>query len=413
MLLKRALKLTAGVAFAGIGVAAASNGRYFTPVNDAFINGKLISLRAGANGIVNFGALPFGALVSEGDVLAEIAPPRVSGNDPPTVAEGDLPALEAQIASLEALAAEKSRQAELYRLGRVKHLEAKIAETRAAVLMLREKERQATALRERQEELFSRNYIARVALVNGQSAEASARIEREMIERRIEGQTLELAAARQGTFIGDGYNDTSYSKQRADEIAVRLSELRADLLRKRLGNQQASLAAAVLQKAALSAGAPPALRIPSPADGKIWKVLVNRGDVVRAGEEILQIVDCGTLFVTVDAVGRTLDGVAPGRRAVFTDEGRMRIEGTVIFATGADRGFDAVIGGALTQRRPDATRTSIVVALKPDATDHARCPIGLKGQVAFLDEEMQASALPSLFRRLTAQATAMVGWPRT
>ncbi|PTM42378.1 HlyD family secretion protein [Bosea sp. 124] len=405
----RAIKLLTGVAIVGVGVVAASNGTLFSQENDAVINGKLINLRASSEGPVSIGALPFGAPVSQGEVVAAVAPsPYRSARENERATAGEIAGLEAQIASLEALASEKVRQAELYRTGRISHLEAKIGETKDSVLIAREKEKQAAAFLARQEDLYRRKYVADTVLVSAQSAATSSRLERQILEKRIVTQTVELNAARQGTNIGDGYNDTSYSMQRADELTMRLGDLRADLLRKRIGNQQASLDGVMTRSTFASAAEPPR-PVTSPVDGKVWRVLINHGDVVRSGENVLQVIDCASLFVTVDVTNRTLDKVTVGQHAVFSDDSNGSIGGKVIFAGKADDGFDMVVNGALSPRRAENARARIVVALKPSAADQALCPVGLKGRLSFSDQPQAVSSLNSQRRMsldLTTRANA-------
>ncbi len=68
---------------------------------------------------------------------------------------------------------------------------------------------EASAAAERIEGLFAKGYATRANLGAAVRARDTARAEVASIGARAAAQTNEAAAARRGTFIGDGFNDIS------------------------------------------------------------------------------------------------------------------------------------------------------------------------------------------------------------
>ena len=112
---------------------------------------------------------------------------------------------------------------------------------------------------------------------------------------------VELAALQNGIYVGDSYNDRPQSLQRADDIALRLNELGADI-----DHRQARLALLrtelVGEKARYSERSTTSLT--SPVRGSIWEIMTAPGESVARGQDLVRLLDCSGLVVTA-TVGET------------------------------------------------------------------------------------------------------------
>ena len=130
----------------------------------------------------------------------------------------------------------------------------------------------------------------------------------EAAQSDIEVAQIELASARRGVFLGEGYNDAPYSEQRISELTVQRR-----LLAAQLGEQQARLAAierrvdderrrvAELRSATLRAN----------VRGRVWSFLAADGE--RLGLRLLfdaAQVDAATARLALSDTARVLETLA-------------------------------------------------------------------------------------------------------
>src|SRR3954470_10584293 len=124
---------------------------------------------------------------------------------------------------------EAMAQAEAYRLGGVRQVELRIEEARASLAAAKAKEAETLAAERRGNALRGNGYMAQATYENLFHAREVAQQQSIAAQKRIDTLTVELEAARSGTYLGDNYNDVPSSVQRARELAVRIDEIKATL----------------------------------------------------------------------------------------------------------------------------------------------------------------------------------------
>src|SRR5262249_22303267 len=115
------------------------------------------------------------------------------------------------------------------------------------------------------------------------------------LRNRLVGLEVELNAAREGVFIGDGYNDQPSSSQRATEARLRIGELESelsatDLRLTRLKAEQQKEAELYADRAAAD--------LVVPTRGRIWEVLTASGEEISRGQQLVRVLDCSATVVT-------------------------------------------------------------------------------------------------------------------
>ncbi|MEW9806547.1 HlyD family secretion protein [Mesorhizobium marinum] len=144
---------------------------------------------------------------------------------------------------------------------------------------------------------------------------------------------IALEAAREGTFLGDGYNDAPASEQRLWDLSVRLEEMRAQLDAEKLraGNLEKRIDEERLRKNRLDLA-----QLKANVDGSVWEILATDGETVQRGQDVLRLVDCASTIVTLSVAESTYNRLRPGDSAMFRFNGDGRsFQGTITRLAGA------------------------------------------------------------------------------
>jgi multidrug resistance efflux pump len=243
---------------------------------------------------------------------------------------------------------------------------------------------------ERRRQLGSRGIVSTNIVEIARAAEAAATGQVTISNMSVEQLEQKLEALEKGIFVmGDGQNDVPYSRQRQDEVIVRISDIdtritenetRAAQIEKQMSeeeNRVKSLETAIL---------------PVPFDGVVWRSSVINGSNVILNNELMRILDCRELFVDILVPEIDYDEIFPGREAQIRLLGRGDVlKGTVLSV----RGSAAVVEEDALAANLPATKernARIRVGLSPSAlnTDSANfCQVGRSVQVRFAKRNIQ------------------------
>lgn len=190
-----------------------------------------------------------------------------------------------------------------------------------------------------------------------------------------------VTAAESGFFIADGYDDVTFSEQRALAITDEMRALNADLTATR--QELAALARRIdLERIRVSRLATAALA--SPVEGVIWERRAASGVQVGRGDALLRIADCEHAFVTLSVTQPVYNRLTPGTTASFRFDGSgeaMTGIVTRLAGTGAASVYDSL---AVAPSQRHLERADVVLQL-PDLASNPqlRCAIGRTGRVFF------------------------------
>ena len=131
---------------------------------------------------------------------------------------------------------------------------------------------------------------------------------------RLEGNKIELDAAKKGLFVGDSYNDLPRSAQRLDEVRQQIldSSARVEENKGRLSYLEKEMAAETEQFATHSHA-----DVNATVRGRIWEVLTANGEEVRVGQDLLRVLDCAGAVVTATVSEGVYNKLWIGQQARF------------------------------------------------------------------------------------------------
>ncbi|WP_314952714.1 HlyD family secretion protein [Bradyrhizobium cosmicum] len=294
--------------------------------------------------------------------------------------ENERPSLATKLAAAQASQKDLARQATQFREGRVLQLEARIAEIQTSIEAAAARREEASAAVERASSLAKSGNISTVELARltrelsvSQQTELGAR-------KRLDAAKVELTAARNGSFLGDSYNDRPSSVQREEEMRQRVGDLEADL--GRTDTEIAWLANEIIIEEVRVADLSEA-NITTPVAGRVWEMMTSPGEDVQAGQPLLKVLDCSGAVITANVTENVYNRLQLGDQATFEpNDGGAPISGTVVNLTGA-AGAPANLA-----INPDAlSKEPYRVTVAPrDAAANA-CAVGRTGRVVFARQE--------------------------
>jgi len=321
---RRYARVTAALALLAAAAYAVLSGQGYVATDDAVVSAYTVSLRVPISGYLSDLHAKVGTPVVTGMVLAHLNEPRV--DDERLV---DLENLVKRLsAERDGYERERDQLSRLQTALAARSVEYNRSEAEYLTLQAAEAERQARA-REASRD-YDRLELERTATL-GRSGDASvaavdkARATVDESDRDTEAAIARLAylrvqaaAARGGVILENGSNDVPYSSQRADEIAVRLSEIERQIASLsasiaeasgRLGSERRRIA--MLRDADIVA----------PSSGMLWKLAASDGEHLSVGDPAAEVVDCQSTFIVAAIPQNRYSDVEIG------GEARVRLSG--------------------------------------------------------------------------------------
>src|ERR1700693_3759189 len=323
----RIAKFGVGAALLSIGALTTYQQVVVRVSREAVINARVVSIRAPMDGVVKAAASTPGTAVRGGIPIGQIDDPtpddarsfQLQLDVKATERERD--ALSRRLDDLQRARAEANAQAEAVRLGRGRQDELRVDEARASVAAATAREEDATAVVTRGAALHQNGYMADAAYQHLYHAREAAQQETIAARKRLDALTVELDAARNGTYLGDNYNDVPSSVQRARELTVRIDETKASL--DELAQTDETITAQLTaERKRLEARSSAALSVP--IDGNLWTVQAAAGEYVRKGQELFTVLDCSTVAVTASVSERDYNELRLGEPVRFRVAGSGR-----------------------------------------------------------------------------------------
>lgn len=385
--MRKLIKLIAGLTLSGIagcivlaeGVAVVSS--------DAVVNARVAVVRAPIDGQLALQPRAIGERVRRGETLGALTDSRADEArllDLERVASAldtDIGRIQAQIASTSATKSVLRDRTEAYRDGRLRQLKARIDEQQALLASAKAQSVESTAALKRAEELRVNGVQSVAMLDKAQAAHEVNSLNIRAATARLDVLRTELEAASNGTFLGDSYNDTPYSSQRAQELDLRLTELSADLQERtlRLAKTREQIATERQRVAKLRDAF-----LASPVDGLVWEAPLGNDEYARKGQDLLRLLDCSTVIVTASVSEGDYNRLKVGDPAQFRLSGTNRVfVGQVLRLAGS--GAATVYNNLAIAPGPDHLKRFDVALAVPDLLKdpEAGCSVGRTGKVVF------------------------------
>jgi multidrug resistance efflux pump len=261
---------------------------------------------------------------------------------------------------------------------------------------------------QRAKQLVTGGSASKVRLEDAAMAEQTARSQVEMLEASIKRFDVDIAAARSGVMIGEGFGDAPYSQQRLDEIKIRIFDLKMEYAdaAKRIEELEQSLKAEDSRLSRLRT-----FTVRAPSNGLVWNVRVTEGSEVSRNDALADVVDCDHSFVEATVPERTYDSVKIGQHVRVRLTGNpVRIGGFVRSVRGSASNVDRNLRAAALSRA-NADAMTVVVELNHDElvqATHSTCHVGRTAVVYFDNPDSTRRSISSVLtdiRELTARLT--------
>ncbi|SOD98539.1 HlyD family secretion protein [Caenispirillum bisanense] len=354
---------------------------------DAVINARLTTVTAPVAGQLTLADRPLGALVRRGEQLGSIQDPLVDTirlddlSLERSLAQSERTRLSEQISAINQSVDGLTKRSDRYRNERIRQLEAEVAAAGARAEAAKARLEEARGTLRRAEDLSGRGYQTAAAL---ESARADARVAERTLEQaqnELSVSNIQLEAARNGTFLGDSYNDAPYSEQRVEELFLRRQELEAQLaeVTERIAALTDRIAAEQRRVARFSGS-----EIAANVNGRLWQIPAGDGERVQRGEPVMRLVNCESVIVTLSVTESVYNDLRIGDPATFRLRGSdVAFEGTIsrLAGSGAATIYEnlAVKPGQKQLERYDVTL--LLPALRDD--QELGCAIGRTGRAFF------------------------------
>jgi multidrug resistance efflux pump len=378
---RRIAKFGIGAALLGVGALTTYQQVVVRVSREAVINARVASVRAPMDGIVKTATTIPGRAVQAGASIGNVEDPMADDarvfqlQQDVQATERERTALARRVADLQLARSGAEAQAEAYRLGRVRQDELRVEEARAGLSAALARESEANAAQGRGAALHAHGFMADAAYERAQHAREVAQQDTIAARKRLDALTVELEAARKGTYLGDNYNDVPSSFQRARELTVRIEETQGtlDQLARKEEILTAQLAAEQKRLAARSTAS-----LAAPIDGNLWTVQAASGEYVRKGQELFTVLDCSTVVVTASVSERDYNELRLG------DPVRFRVAGSGREYAGSVSKLGLTSTGRSFAIAPEERRHQVAVQLAGlQDSDSDRCAVGRTGEILF------------------------------
>jgi multidrug resistance efflux pump len=374
-----------------IGIAAWAFFPYMTSrvASSAYVNAELMRVTAPIAGRLASGLPRQGEFIAKAepvDLIKALSPDRRQLLDYRTQLSGAKQRADLARKQLDEIAASDTTlqaRAESFKSGVVNRITREIDEASAEHSGCLLEARQRDDVGTRMQELVKLGSSSQIRAAEAAASREATMTRCGIAEARIKRLSVELEAAKKGTFLRDGTNDVPYSQQQRDRLFIRRQELEAQLT-----DEQAKinrLTAAIAEEERRLARVDN-FEMTLPANFVVWSLTASPGSTVVEGQSLFDLADCRQRFLVVELPEREFERVHAGDAAsVRLIGGDSWTKGVVRQVRGsAARADDRLLAAQIA--KPSSGTFSVEVEIPNEALlgGHAGyCDIGRLAEVRF------------------------------
>ncbi|GAB2183940.1 HlyD family secretion protein [Roseibium sp. LAB1] len=354
---------------------------------DAVINARLSTVRAPTAGRLTLQHRLLGSSVAEGEQLGSIDDPLVDNihlNDmirEKAFTTAEIERLSSVIAALEQAINDLKARSIRYQEQRILQLEAELRALTSEIGAAEARGDEAQAAFQRSKQLTDRGLETSSSFERIRATQRVATQDLESARQRAAVVEIELRAARNGTFLGGGYNDAPYSEQRISELTLDLSEnqalLNAEKAKAKALDNRITIERLRVNRLASS-------KLVSNVNGTVWEVLTANGESVERGEPLMRLVNCTSTIVTLSVAESVYNRLKIGNLAKFRVSNDNKVlAGTItrLAGSGAETIYRNLAVAPSERHLQRFDVTLVVPAIRNDP--ELACAIGRTGRVFF------------------------------
>ena len=354
---------------------------------EAVVNARLVTLKSPIAGEVSAGTLPaLGAALSGGEKLLRIVNPRADRGRVDDLRRAVAELNDERPALVERLDWTRTHQAALmasaaaFTAGRIRELEARRSELESDLAVALANETEAQSAYKRSRALAANGTIATAELDRNRRDADGAQARVSAARHRIVSTVVELESLRAGAYVGDSYNDRPSTAQAADEMAVRISELEAELKGR---DARAKTLAAELADEEKRLALVSEFEMTAPVEGRVWETMTAPGEQVAPGQDLVKLLDCSGALVTASVSENVYNHLNVGMPARFRlRDDKHDYAGEIVNLTGiAGASANFAIEPSALMKEPYRVTVSV-----PGIATGSNCSIGRTGRVYFNEQ---------------------------
>ncbi len=307
---------------------------------DGVVNGKIAVMKSPIEGVIHYPKkTAYGSYFKKGELIATVTNGRVNYSSlhelmtEKKTLEGRISSLEKRIATYSELSESLRKNLQNYQEFSRKQLEAKVKQDKQMLSEELVENKRAKAVFESDKVLDEHNAVAKRERDKNEAAyhESNERLIR--YQNRIEELSNSLDAVNAGVFLGDGNNDSPYSKQRMDQLVIEISiaETALNEAKSRIVgiDEQIKTEQDRIEKAQK-------FELYAPFDTIVWRMPSVEGATVVIDSEIVILLDCGSIFLDVTVSESQFANLKPGDKIRYHLAGETKIyTGTVTALRGS------------------------------------------------------------------------------
>ncbi|MEE4016035.1 HlyD family efflux transporter periplasmic adaptor subunit [Roseibium sp. FZY0029] len=379
LLLAGLVIITAGFVIAGEHLSGTSA--------DAVINARLTTVRAPTAGRLTLEHRLLGSSVSDGEQLGSINDPLVDNIHlyelirQKAFAKAEVGRLTNMVAAIEQSVNDLQARSERYQRQRILQLEAELRALTFEIGAAEARGDEAEAAFKRSKQLTDRGLEPSASFERIRATQRVAAQDLEGARQRAAVVEIELQAARNGTFLGDGYNDAPYSEQRISELTLEQSEKQALLTAEKA---KAEALDNRINVERLRVNRMTSSKLISNVNGTIWEVLAANGETVERGEPLMRLVNCSSAIVTLSVAESVYNRLKIGDLAKFRVSNDQKVlDGTItrLAGSGAETIYRNLAVAPSERHLQRFDVTLLVPTIREDPA--LACAIGRTGRVFF------------------------------
>lgn len=359
------------------------------------MNTTVVTLRSPIDGNVDalFGQKRVGAKVVTGEKLFRISEPltdrvrELDINRSLNRANREKQVLSKRIALLTTLKADLDKQANAFRVNRMRQLEERISEVEEKIGAAVAVQREASVGVQRNKRLDTAGLARDGGLARSIRDEAVAAGGVGELRHQAAALRVELNALKENQFVGDSFNDRPQSAQRSEQLQQSIADLSIELDAKaaEVAELTEELAAEKDRIGHLSTAA-----ITAPQSGVVWELLTSPGERVSRGQDLIRILDCSQAVDSAAVEEGVYNRIRVGDAVSFRLRGEsIDRAGKIVRLSGlAAAPANLAISPSTLLKAPYRAAISV-----PSLGEDGVCDIGRTGKVTF--EASPSGAAPT------------------
>lgn len=382
----RFFKISGGSLVLFAGVYAVTSQQQYISSNNAVVSAQVISLNVPIEGYVSGMQVHLSDRIQKGQILGRVTNSRVDDSSALGFAErgaeseanvkGALLAREELIRERQHLQ-DRTLEHDAIAGKRIRGLVDQAQRLYDAKIAYREESSRKLA---RTRQLFDSGIVSRNDFEVVESQYEVAAKEAEAQKSALAALKAEEEAAGKGFSAQMSETDVPYSRQRIDEINIRIADLDRVIA---VHSAQASSSEALSQAEREHFNLLRSSDLVAPVSGMLWKIGTSEGERVGAGDMVAQFVDCNSSFLVVAIPQSRVPDVKVGGTAQFRLAGESKDRTGIVTSVDGDTNVNAQGKLAiLPASAPGKSGNALVrVALQASNSPSGECIVGRSARV--------------------------------